>query len=349
MDASLPDRFGHATFETYRAKTRSQNEALRQTQQFVAQLQTPPSFTDRIRRWIGQSRSETPQGLYLVGPVGTGKTHLLAAMYQALTPAISCAFLHSSTIFRRTDPPQEFANALADRYRVCCLDEVEIDDPANEIRLVRVLQTLEGRGVTLLATSNVEPDQFLSNKFGPDRFQRFLHEEFRARYRVLFVGGEDYRRRNGRQRPGCGWVGPADAARASLLQAYEEAPSPTEWMTFSDLMTAATETAHDDLVERLTGLQSLFIAGIDVETTDDALRLLRLIDAFYLHPDAPALYFSASEPPDDWFDPDSFAGVARAVAEKFTRTVSRLRALCEVVEVSGATGSVSAPFHADTE
>jgi len=341
MNTALPDRFGHATFETYRAKTRSQEEAQRQARQFVEKLRAPFSWTDRMRRWIGRRPVETPQGLYLVGPVGTGKTHLLASMYQALTPEVPCAFLHSSTIFRRTDPPQRLANALADRYRVCCIDEVEIDDPANEIRLVRMLKTLEERGVTLLATSNVEPDQFLSNKFGPDRFRRFLHEEFRARYRVLFVGGEDYRRQNGQQRPGCGWIGPVDSAHASLQRAFEEEAGPKEWMTFSDLMTAATETAHEDLVERLTALRSLFIAGITVETTDDALRLLRLIDAFYLHPDAPKLFFSASDSPDDWFDPESFSGVAQVVAEKFTRTVSRLRALCDVVEVTEASASPS--------
>lgn len=341
MNASLPDRFGHATFETYRAKTRSQAEAQRQARQFVEKLRTPLSWSDRMRRWIGRRPVEMPQGLYLVGPVGTGKTHLLASMYQALTPEVPCAFLHSSTIFRRTDPPQRFAHALADQYRVCCIDEVEIDDPANEIRLVRMLKTLEERGVTLLATSNVEPDQFLSNKFGPDRFRRFLHEEFRARYRVLFVGGDDYRRRNGQERPGCGWIGSADVAHASLQRAFEEAPAPKEWMTFSDLMTAATETAHENLLARLTSLRSLFVAGIDVETTDDALRLLRLIDAVYLHPDAPTLFFSASDSPEDWFDPDSFSGVAQAVAEKFTRTVSRLRALCDVVEVAEADASPS--------
>ena len=41
----------------------------------------------------------------------------------------------------------------------------------------------------------------------------------------------------------------------------------------------------------------------------------------------------ASHPPDDWFAPAQHASIARAVAEKFERTVSRLHALCRVRKV----------------
>jgi len=329
-----PDRFDDATFDTYRAQTPSQTEALSMARRFADQLRTPETMGRRVRRFFSPSGPKGPQGLYLVGPVGTGKTHLLAAMYHALTPDVPCAFLHSSTLFRLTEAPDDFAHRLADRADVCCLDEVEIDDPANEIRLVRVLQTLEERGVTLLATSNVEPEQFLSNKFGPDRFRRFLHEEFRARYRVLFVGGDDYRRRtNGEQRPGCGWIGDREAAHAAMQQAYEETPGAKRWLTFADLRTAATETAHDNLMAEWTKLDALFVAEISIQDTDDALRLLRVVDDLYLRPEAPALFFYADAPPQSWFDPDAHAGVAQSVAEKFTRTVSRLRAMCDLKDV----------------
>jgi cell division protein ZapE len=57
----------------------------------------------------------------------------------------------------------------------------------------------------------------------------------------------------------------------------------------------------------------------------------------YLHEDAPTLYFTAERPPDAWFDPDRHAGVARAVAEKFERTVSRLHALCRIQRIEADT------------
>jgi cell division protein ZapE len=332
VETTPPDRFEAASFASYRAKTPGQQKALKAARAFVERLRTPLSWTKRMRRWVGQA-PEGPRGLYLVGPVGTGKTHLLAAMYHALTPEVPCAYLHSSTLFRQTDPPDVVGASLADRFEVCCLDEVEIDDAANEARLVRTLQTLEQRGVTLLATSNVEPERFLSNQFGRDRFRRFLHEEFRARYRVVVVEGEDYRRTQKQARPGHGWVGPPATARAQLRKAYRETAGSARWMTFDDLLEATTTTAHKELIRSLVQLDALYVANVEITSTDDALRLLRVIDALYTHDDAPALHFSSRCPPESWFAPDAHAGVAGAIAEKFTRTVSRLRALCEIERV----------------
>jgi cell division protein ZapE len=45
---------------------------------------------------------------------------------------------------------------------------------------------------------------------------------------------------------------------------------------------------------------------------------------------------TARTPPDEWFAPEQFAGLAQAIAEKFTRTVSRLHALCTVEPVAPA-------------
>jgi cell division protein ZapE len=325
-----PARFADATFASYRTKTPSQRTALEAARTFVDRVQTPVSFSERIRQWMGRDGSPGPQGLYFVGPVGTGKTHLLAATYHALMPDVPCAFLHSSTLFRQTTPPPEYGHALADQVDVCCLDEVEIDDPANEARLVRTLQVLEERGVRLMATSNVAPEQFLSTQIGPNRFERFLRTEFRARYRIVVVQGEDHRRTDAQSRPGRGWVGPPDAARAQMETACRSASGATRWLSFDELRTATTNVAHERLIDRLTAYDHLFIADVTVRDTDDALRLLRVIDALYQEPDAPTLYFTATEPPEAWFAPSAHRGIAQAIAEKFERTVSRLRAMCEV-------------------
>lgn len=339
----LPDRFDAATFDSYEAETPSQADALQIARKVVTECRRSPTWGERLKRFIGLTQDRLPDGLYLVGPAGTGKTHLLASMYHALSPEVSCVFLHSSTLFRQTGSPEDFAHNVADTYSVCCLDEVEIDDPANEMRLVQVMKTLADRGVLLVATSNVEPEQYVSNQFSSGRFQRFLHREFRERYRVVFVGGEDYRRSPGRDRSGYGWIGPKRETRSSMKDAWAGVEGAARWWSFDDLREATTEMAHGSLIEDITAVEHLFVEDISITDTDDALRVLRVIDALYLHRDAPALYFSAEHAPDAWFDPEERAGVAQAVAEKFTRTVSRIHAMCSVETVDTAEEGTPTP------
>jgi cell division protein ZapE len=330
LSMTLPERFRDATFESYAPQMPSQAEALRVAQGFAAEQRRSPSWTEWVKRGLGMGGGTRPQGLYLVGPAGTGKTHLLAATYNALTPEIPCAFLHSSTLFRQTEPPDAFAHRLADDYAVCCLDEVEIDDPANEMRLAGVMKTLAARDVPLVATSNVEPEQYLATQLGDGRIQRFLRTEVREAYRVVPVQGDDYRRTREVQQSGHGWIGPSAPTRRVMRQAKADASGPSRWWSFGDLRRATTETAHTDLIDGLTALDHLFVEGVSIENTDDAFRLLRLVDALYLYENAPTLYFTAAQPPGDWFAPEQHAGIARAVAEKFERTVSRLHALCQI-------------------
>ena len=330
-----PPRFAEATLASYRPATDGQAAARAAVRRFVAAARAVPSLAERMRHFFGAAPAG-PRGLYLVGPVGTGKTHLLAAAYHALMPAVPAAFLHASTLFRLTEHPEAFARRLAARARVVCLDEVEIDDAANEARLVLVLRHLERAGVRLLATSNVEPEDFLANRISPGRFRRFLQESFRARYDVAFVEGEDYRRTQDAAasgRTGHGWIGPPAATRPRLDAACAAASGRVYRRTFAALLEETTEVAHERLVARLVAHDAVALDDVRITHTNDALRLLRLVDALYLHPGAPTLFFTAEAPPDAWFDPAAHAGIAKGIAEKFTRTVSRLHAMCEVERV----------------
>jgi len=332
-----PDRFARATFASYQASTASQRDALTAARAFTNQLKARPSLSERVRRFFTSSTDPTEQGLYFVGPVGTGKTHLIAAMYHALHPEVSCAFLHASTLFRSTVRPAHYAAALAERCDVLCLDEVEIDDPANEARLVLVLRALEEHGVKLLTTSNVKPEQFMANRMGSGRFERFLQKQFTERYRLVFVGGDDYRLRatNGRDAKGKGWIGPRDSAHRALQDSYRRCTGDRLWLSFDAFRDASRSTAHDQLLAHLTSYDHLFIADVQVQDTDDALRLLRVVDELYVRPDAPQLYLSFETPPAQWFHAtDQGEGIAGDVAKKFARTTSRLHALCDIKTVA---------------
>jgi len=339
-----PPRYAASTFDAYRPETEGQALACTEARRFAARVRRQHGGTGwrrglrRLGRTLagGHHSDGLGGGLYLVGPVGTGKTHLLAAIYHAVSAAgsheVPAAFVHSSRLFRATARPEDYARAVAARARVLLIDEVELDDPAAEVRLIGVLKALRRLGVVVAATSNAEPDRFVSGQFGRDRLERFISEEFRRQYHVVFVGGDDYRQRQ--SKTGRVFVGPAGAASAALREAHDTTPGRTLLLPFAELLRRTTEVERTRLAAELTALDALFLDGVSIRDTDDALRLLRVMDDLYAAPRPPVLYASSEAEPAGWFRAeDQGGGLARGVAEKFARTTSRVEALAEVVRV----------------
>ncbi|MCA0267600.1 MAG: cell division protein ZapE [Bacteroidetes bacterium] len=323
-----PHRYVASTFEAYRPQTPSQRSA----------LNAACAYAEAVVAWSRQRwfrRVARPsRGLYLVGPVGTGKTHLMAALYHALvSQGVACTWWSAQDFFRTTDTPDAFAERIAHEAKVLCLDEVEVDDPANEVRLVRMLNALGDRGVLLVATSNVQPDKFVGRAFGGDRFRAFL-DAFAQTYTVIVVGGDDYRAQQTRARSGRAWIGPLADATSAMRAAFDRDDREAEWLTFDAFLRLATDHPHDALVQRFSALDALYLEDVEPSSTDDALRLLRLLDALYVLPHPPALYVSSETPPGAWFRMEDQTGtLAEGIAEKFKRTVSRLGAMMELTFV----------------
>lgn len=325
-----PERFEHVSFASYQPQTASQEKALQLSRRFVEKVRRRYGFRRLFRGLRGDDGLGS--GLYLVGPVGTGKTHMLASIFHTLHPLIPCAFVHSSQLFRATAKPEDYAKALAADYQLLLIDEVELDDPAAEVRLIGVLKALKRLGVTVAATSNAEPEKFVSAEFGRDRLERFISEEFRRQYHVVFVGGEDFRKRL--EKPGKAWIGPSERTTIEMKGLFDSAQGAKQWLPFSELLHMATETERTALAHELGNLDHFFIEDIVIRTTDDALRLLRIVDDLYGQSDPPTLCFTAEEPPAQWFtSANQHGSLERGIAEKFARTTSRLSALAEVVYI----------------
>jgi len=107
------------------------------------------------------------QGLYFWGGVGRGKTYLVDTFFDCLPFEQKLRmhfhrFMHRVHLERKqlreqADPLVIIGKRLAKEARVLCFDEFVVHDVADAVILARLMKVLFAEGVSLVATSNVEP------------------------------------------------------------------------------------------------------------------------------------------------------------------------------------------------
>ena len=133
------------------------------------------------RRFIGFTRKKVPiKGLYLWGGVGIGKTWLLDILYDSLPEQTKMRrhFHHFMQQIHQElrqwqgqkNPLRRIAKRLAQQTLVLFFDEFFVTDIADAMFLSNLLQTLFEEGVTLVATSNISPDDLYKNGLQRERF-----------------------------------------------------------------------------------------------------------------------------------------------------------------------------------
>jgi cell division protein ZapE len=181
------------------------------------------------------------RGVYLWGPVGRGKS-MLMDLFFATVPVESKrrthfhvfmgeihrligAWRNGDAAARRArfgqhkgdDPIPPVADAVAARARLLCFDEFQVTDIADAMILGRLFEALFARGVTLVATSNREPDTLYKDGLNRQLFLPFI-DLLKARLEVVAVaGGHDYRL--DRLRAAGTWFSPDDPDNARCFEA----------------------------------------------------------------------------------------------------------------------------------
>ena len=173
-------------------------DALQQCQQ--------PGLLARLRvRWSGGECWEPVTGLYFWGGVGRGKTYLMDVFFDCL-PFEHKLRVHFHRFMQgvhqqltalegQKNPLDQVARDIARRYRVICFDEFFVSDITDAMILGGLFEKLFACGVTLVATSNIVPDELYRNGLQRQRFLPAI-AALKASCEVVNVdGGTDYRLR----------------------------------------------------------------------------------------------------------------------------------------------------------
>lgn len=315
----------------------------------------------RALGWLfGKTRTDgaTPKGLYIWGSVGRGKT-MLMDMFFARVKATSKRRAHFHVfmadvherihMFRQKaksgevkdgDPIGPTAKAIAAEANLLCFDEFAVTDIADAMILGRLFSALFAEGVTLVATSNVEPAHLYEGGLNRTLFLPFI-AELSARVDVLKLDARtDFRLEKLAGSPV--YHAPLDAKSAAAMdnaflrltgQAHgesvvldvkghrleiAEAAFGVARVTFPDLCARAYGAQdYGELARRFHTLVLDDVPVLGFENRNEARRFIILIDTLYEN--RVKLIVSAAAEPHQLYRADH-GGEAFA----FDRTASRL-------------------------
>ena len=303
------------------------------------------------------ARPEVPQGVYLYGGVGRGKSFLMDAFYGASkirrkTRVHFHAFMRSvhadlRTLKHEADPLVAVAEHLAEQYRLICFDEFHVSDIADAMILGRLLSNCFDLGIVFVMTSNYAPDQLY-----PEGLQRqnFVPTIMLIKDRMDVVevdSGVDYRRRTLEQdsiyhaplsvdtdaklaatfaRLATGKVS-ADKSIALLGRdiALRKRTDGVIWFDFAAL--CETPRSQNDYLELAEANHTLILSNVPLLASKDSnviRRFTLLVDVLYDH--RVKLIMSAAAPLTEISKVDESLKDydTRRVLTEFSRTTSRL-------------------------
>lgn len=304
-----------------------------------------------LRRLLGrasQSEVAAEKGFYIWGGVGRGKTFLMDLFFETLAIEQKKRIhfhrmMHEVHVRLKSlgdveDPLDQVAAAIASDTRVLCFDEFFVSDIGDAMILGKLLDGLFRHGVTLVTTSNSEPDELYRDGLQRQRFLPAIEMLKTCTQVVHMDGSVDYRLRL-LQQAGTYLSPEDDDAQLRLQHFFDESASSqiTEnrmldingreirarrcargivWFDFIDICDGPR--SQNDYIEIARWYPTVIVSGVPVlgsELENQARRFIALVDEFYDR--RVKLMVSAAATVDSLY-------FGQHLAFEFDRTVSRL-------------------------
>jgi cell division protein ZapE len=267
-----------------------------------------------LRRLSAQPVKPPLRGVYLWGGVGRGKTMLMDMFHDSLPAGLAerthfyrfmrAVHARLREIRQRAAPLDTVAEWLAARIRVLCLDEFFVSDIADAMILAGLFEGLFRRGVILVATSNIPPQDLYADGLQRQRFLPAI-DLLRQHLDIVHLNGDvDYRLRQLQRAPTyfdstlpdtaarlkerfAALAGGSDTGPVTL--SVEDRPIKAQatgaglvWFEFNDICEGPR--SQNDYIELARLYHTVFISNIPLFSTTSenaARRFIMLIDEFY--------------------------------------------------------------------
>ena len=299
----------------------AQENAVNNLQRLFQDLQSKPlpvtGFKKVLNRWkrvVAKQEIKAVQGLYFWGGVGRGKTYLVDTFYDCL-PFENKMRVHFHRFMHRvheemknltgqSDPLKIIAKRFAEETCIICFDEFFVSDITDAMILGTLFEELFAHNVTLVATSNIIPDDLYRNGLQRARFLpaiKLINEHCDV---VNVDSGVDYRLRTLEQAEI--YHSPLDKQATDNLNQYFKQLSVEEGQAekvievnnrnlhtvqesdglvhfeFSELCESAR--SQSDYMELSRLYHTVLLANVtqmSVDCDDAARRFIALVDEFY--------------------------------------------------------------------
>ncbi|WP_394172713.1 cell division protein ZapE [Thalassotalea litorea] len=339
----------------------AQENAIKHLQRLYDDLMVQPVAVSGFKKvWSGwkkvysKDKTSPVKGLYFWGGVGRGKTYLVDTFYDCL-PFDDKMRVHFHRFMHRVhqemkalsgqaEPLKIIADKFASETRIICFDEFFVSDITDAMILGTLFEYLFANNVTLVATSNIIPDDLYRNGLQRARFLpaiKLINEHTEV---VNVDSGVDYRLRTLQQANLYHY--PIDTTAARNLQQYftQLAPEQGEqgkvieinnrqlttireadgivYFDFHEL--CETARSQTDYMEISRLYHTVILADVKImgQANDDAARrFIALVDEFYER--KVKLIISAQAAMDDLYGEGT-------LAFEFKRCLSRLQEMQSV-------------------